>query len=86
MLKRRYQYEALMKLPKLSLLIISSAANIECGFSVLTFLSTKLCNSLAPKTLDKFMRIVLIGPYGEESDLDKVVDLHKFRKKRRMNY
>ena len=81
MLERRYQYETLTKLFKFSLLIIPSAAKVERDFSVLTLLSSKLCNSLAPRTIHKLMRIVLIGPYEEEFDLDKVVDLHKSRKK-----
>ena len=84
MFQRRYQYEALTKLLftiKFSLLIIPSTANVERGFSAVTLLSTKLCSSLAPKSPDKLMRIVLIGPYEEKLDLDKVVDLHKSRKK-----
>ena len=81
MFKRRYQYEALMKLLKFSPLIIPSTASVECGFSVVTLLSTKLCSSLAPKTFDKLMRIVLIGSNAEELDLEEVVDLHKSRKK-----
>ena len=66
MFKSRYQYEALVKLFKFPLLITPSTANAEFRFSVLTLVSNKLRNSLAPKTLDKLMRLILIGPTAEE--------------------
>ena len=37
----REQYPEIMKLFKLSLLIISSTANVKCGFSVLNLIHTK---------------------------------------------
>ena len=87
MLKSKYQYEALVKLLKFSLLITpSKAKRVERGFSVQTLLSTKLHKSLAPKTLDKLMRLNLIGPNAEEFDWDEVVDLHKSRKNRHKDY
>ena len=73
MFKRRYQYEALKKrlfTMNFSLLILPSTANVDRGFLLYVelWISTKLCNSLAPKTLDKLMRIVLTGPYEEDLD------------------
>ena len=58
MFKSRYQYEALVKLFKFSLLITPSTANVEYGVSVLTLHSTELYNSLVPKTLNKLMRLI----------------------------
>ena len=84
--KSRYQNQALIKLFKLSLLITFSTVNVECGFSVLTLLSPKLQNSMAPKTLDKLMGLILIEPNVEESYWNKVIDLHKSRKNRHMVY
>ena len=68
MFKSRYQYEVLLKLFKFSVLITPSTASVEHGFSVRTLLSTKLQNSLAPKTLNKLMRLILTGPNAEELD------------------
>ena len=61
MSKNTHFYPDFMKLFKLSLLIPPSTANVERGFSVLTMLHTKYCKSLSPNSLDKLMRLVLLG-------------------------
>ena len=68
MFKSRYQYEVLLKLFKFSVLITPSTASVDHGFSIQTLLSTKLQNSLDPKTLNKLMRLILTGPNAEELD------------------
>ena len=40
-----------------SVLTIPTTANVEKWFSVLTFLSTKLRNILAPSSLDRLMQL-----------------------------
>ena len=62
MTKDRELYPELMKLFKLSLLITPSTANVERGFSVLNLVHTKQRNRLMVKSLDRLMRIVLVGP------------------------
>ena len=61
MSKNTHLYPDFMKLFKLSLLILPSTANVEGGFSVLTMLHIKYCNSLLPNSLNKLMRLVLLG-------------------------
>ena len=75
LMKERAQYPDILILFKLSLLITPSTANVERGFSVLTLLATKQRNSLSPSTLDKLMRITLIGPPKlEDSTYETLVD------------
>ena len=50
-----------MKLFKLSLLIPSNTSNVEKGFSLLTVLHTKVRNKLGLSSLDKLMRINIVG-------------------------
>ena len=69
-----------MILFKFSLLITMSIANVERGFSVLGLLATKQRNCLSQSTLDKLMRIVLLGPENFddgtwETLLDKYRDM-----------
>ena len=74
-MKERAQYPDLLILFKLSLLITPSTANVERGFSVLTLLAAKQRKSLSPSTLDKLMRITLIGPPKlEDSTYETLVD------------
>ena len=44
------------------MLIPSSTANVEQGFSELALVSTKQRNHLKPENLDKLMRLILIVP------------------------
>ena len=79
-----------MILFKFSLLITMSTANVERGFSVLGLLATKQRNCLSQSTLDKLMRIVLLGPENFDDGTwetlldkyrdmsDRCIDLHLF--------
>jgi hypothetical protein len=58
----REQYPEIMKLFKFSLLITPSTANVERGFSILNLVHTKQRNRLLVPSLDKLMRLVLVGP------------------------
>ena len=79
-------YPELMKLLKLALLITPSTANVERGFSVLTLLVTKHRNSLAPKSIDRLMRLVLLGPNTfDDRTWELLVDKFKDTKDRRIN-
>ena len=61
MSKSTHLYPDFMKLFKLYLLIPPSTANVRRGFSVLAMLHTKYRSSLSPNSLDKLMRLVLLG-------------------------
>ena len=75
LMKERAQYPDILILFKLLLLITPSTANVERGFSVLTLLAAKQRKSLSPSTLDKLMRITLIGPPKlEDSTYETLVD------------
>ena len=54
-------YPDLVKLLKNALLITPSPANVERGFSVLELLATKQRNQLSPRSIDRLMRLVLLG-------------------------
>ena len=56
-----------MKLFKISFLI-SPSNEVEKGFSVLTLLSTKLCNALAPNSLDILMQLISLEPHTDVLD------------------
>ena len=80
------QYPVMMKLFKFSLLITPSTANVERGFSVLTLLHTKQRNSLSVSSLEKLMRLVLLGPDKfDEETYDKLVDNFKNSADRRID-
>ena len=56
-------------------------ANVEKWFSVLTFLSAKLRNTLAPNSLDKLMQLISMEPHMYDLDREERTDLEKFLKK-----
>ena len=62
LVEERSEYPELMILFKFSLFITPCTANVERSFSVLGLLATKQRKCLSPSTLDKLMRIVLLGP------------------------
>ena len=70
-----------MKPIKISVLTTPTTANVERRFSVLTFLSTKLWNTLAPNSLNKLMQLISLEPHIYDLDRDKITDLGKFLKK-----
>ena len=70
-----------MKLIKISVLTFRTAANVERRFSVLTFLSAKLQNTLEPNSLDRLMQLISMEPHIYDLDRDKITDLDKFLKK-----
>ena len=70
-----------MKLIKISVLITPTAANVERWYSVLTFLSTKIWNTLAPNPLGKLMQLISLEHHIYDLDRDKITDLDKFLKK-----
>ena len=75
-----------MKLLKFALLITPSTAYVERGFSILTLLVTKQRNSLTPKSIDRLMRLVLLGPEEiDEATWDVLVDQYKNMKDRRLD-
>lgn len=58
---------------------------MERGFSVLSLLVTKQRNSLSPRSIDRLMRLVLLGPDDfEESTWEKLVDDYNEQKNRRI--
>ena len=59
-----------MKLFKISFLIYPSN-EVEKGFSVLTLLSTKLHNALAPNSLDMLMQLISLEPHTDVLDWGK---------------
>ena len=54
---------------------------MERRFSVLTFLSAKLQNTLEPNSLDRLMQLISIEPHIYDLDRDEITDLDKFLKK-----
>ena len=70
-----------MKLIKISVLITPTAANVERWYSVLTFLLTKIWNTLAPNPLGKLMQLISLEHHIYDLDRDKITDLDKFLKK-----
>ena len=69
-----------MKLMKILVLTTLVTANMEGWFSVLTFLSTELWNTLAPNSLDKLMQLISMEPHIYDLDRDEITDLDKFLK------
>ena len=70
-----------MKLIKILVLTITTTANAETQFSVLTLLLTKLQKTLAPNSLDKLMLQILIESHLYDLDRGKITDVDKFLKK-----
>ena len=68
-----------MKLIKVSVLTTPTTAAMERQVSVLTFLSNKIHNTLAPNSLDKLMQPISMEP--NIYDLDKITNLGKSLKK-----
>ena len=58
----RNEYGELFRLFKISLLITPSNANVERDFSVLILMLSKQRNLFGPNSIDKIMRLVLLGP------------------------
>ena len=84
--EERSEYPELMTLFKFSLLITPSTANVERGFSVLVLLATKQRNCLSPSTLDKLMRIVLLGPEKiDDRTWETLVDKYRDMSYRRID-
>ena len=84
--KERSEYPELMILFKFSLFITTSTANVERGFSVLDLLATKQRNFLSPSTLDKLMRIVLLGPEKiDDRTWETLVDKYRDMSYRRID-
>ena len=69
-----------MKRIKNSILTSPTTATVERQFSVLTFLSTKLGNTLAANSLDKLMQLISMEPHIYDLDRDEINDLEKFLK------
>ena len=59
----------------------STTANVERRFSVLTLLSTKLRNTLAPNSLDKLMQLISMEPHIYDLDSEEITNCDKFLKK-----
>ena len=66
---------------KILVLTTPTTVNVERRFSVLTFLQTKLQNTLVPNSLNKLMQLISMEPHIYDLDKDKINDLNKFLKK-----
>ena len=53
----------------------------KVDFQFLTFISTKLRNTLAPNSLDKLMKLILMEPHISNLYKGKINDLVKFLEK-----
>lgn len=85
MIPNAHLYPDIMKIFKISLLIPPSTANVERGFSVLTMIHTKYRNSLTSASLDKLMRLILIGePKMSDEVWEEIVDLYDDKEQRRI--
>ena len=49
----------------------------KVSFEFLTLLSTKLRNTLVPKSLDKLMQLISMEPHIYNLDMDEIIDLDK---------
>ena len=79
------QYSEFMKLFKISLLITPSTANVERGFSALNLIRTKQRNQLAVQSLERLLRINLVGPKVlDEEVYETLVDNYKNAQARRI--
>ena len=67
-------YPNMMSLLELCVIILSSTAEAERGFSVMKLLCTHLRASILPSTLDILMRICLCG---DSLTFQKVVDIYR---------
>ena len=67
------QYPQIMQVFKLSLLVPPSTANVERGFSILNLVHTKQRNRLAVNSLDRLLRLVLVGPQKLDDDTFEVL-------------
>ena len=63
---------------KLSVLTAPTTPNVERRFSVLTFLSTKLRNTLVPNSLDKLIQLISMEPHIYDLNRDKITDFFFF--------
>ena len=59
----------------------SATANVEKRVSVLTPLSAKLRNNLAPNSLDKLMQLTSLESHIYDLDSSKITNLDKLLKK-----
>ena len=79
------QYSEFMKLFKISLLITPSTANVERGFSALNLIRTKQRNQLTVQSLERLLRINLLGPKVlDEEVYETLVDNYKNAQARRI--
>ena len=79
-------YPDLVNMLKYALLITPSMANVERGFSVLTLLATKQQNRLSPRSIDRLMRLVLLGPNKfDDETWEELVDRFKAAKEHCMD-
>ena len=86
LMKERSEYPELMILFKFSLLITPSTTNIKRGFSVLGLLATKQGDCLSPSTLDKVMRIILLGPEKfDDRTWETLIDKYRDMSDRRID-
>ena len=67
-----------MKLIKISVLTTRTTANMERRFSVLTFRSTKLRNTLVSNSLDKLAQYISAERHIYYLDRNEITDLDKF--------
>ena len=74
------QYPQIIQVFKLSLLVPPSTANVERGFSILNLVHTKQRNRLAVNSLDRLLRLVLVGPQKLDDDTYEVL-INKYRDK-----
>ena len=70
-----------MELINISVLTTPTTAIVERRFSVLTFLSAKLRNTLEPNSLGKLMQLISMEPHIYDLDRVEITELDKFLKK-----
>ena len=70
-----------MELINISVFTTPTTANVERRFSVLTFLSAKLQNTLEPNSLGKLMQLISMEPHIYDLDRVEITELDKFSKK-----
>ena len=72
------QYPEIMKPFKLSLLITPSTGNAERAFSALNLIHTKQRNRLVVQSLERLLRINLVGPKVLDEEIyETLVDNYK---------
>ena len=80
------QYLEIMKLLKLSLLITSSTASVECDFPVLNLIHTKERYQLTAKSIDRLIPIILLGPVKlTKSEYEELIDSYSSMSNRCIN-